>query len=83
MTLPLESVETHEFQSIFLNPNTDSQDIVRLCMNTAERFFHNKDIRSLRGAALCFSAQQFHSLGITRDDQKYFSEEVYDSLRKI
>jgi hypothetical protein len=80
MTHPSYDLNVKDFRSAFLNPHVKMDEVARICWNISAQAFLSKDIRSRRGAALCFAVQQFSDLGLSRSNQEEMAQQVADSL---
>lgn len=80
MTYPNDDQNVKDFRTAFLNPQIKMDEVVRICLDSSMRTFFSKDMKSGRGAALCFAVQQFRALGLSRADQKEMTQQVVDTL---
>jgi len=74
--------QSKDFRDAFLNQDIELDAIGRLCWNFTSQKFMAKDIRSRRGAALCFAVQQFSDLGLSIFNQEQMTQEIYDSIQR-
>lgn len=72
------SIEVRDFQSSFLND--DFQEMKYMCKIVAKSRVLETDIRSVRGAAICFAAQQLCELGLTRSNQERVMEQLAQEI---
>ena len=72
-----------DIRSAILDPEDKLHDLARTCWNAASEAFLSKDIRSRRGAALCFAIQQFSAVGLSRSNQQEMACQVADGLSQF
>jgi hypothetical protein len=72
------SIEARDFQSSYLND--DFHDMMHICHVVAKSRFLEPDIRSARGAALCFAVQQLCELGLTRSNHEFFVQQLAQAI---
>jgi len=73
-------IDVKDFRSAFFNPDVDMGQVARTCWNVGARAFLSRDVRSRRGAALCFAVQQFAEIGLSTSNQEEMTQQVADSL---
>ena len=78
-----DDLKARDFRSIFLNPETKMEEVAQICWNTSIRSFFSRDIRSLKGAALCFAIQQFSELGLSTSNQEKMTEQIANSISHL
>ncbi len=83
MTYSKNDVNVSDFQSSFFNTNVEMNELARICWNVSSLSFHSKDVRSRKGAALCFAIQQFSEMGLSRLNQEEMTSQISDSLNQI
>lgn len=83
MTYSKNDANVNEFQTSFFNTNVEMNELARICWNVSKISFHTKDIRSRKGAALCFAIQQFSKIGLSRLNQEEMTSQIADSLNQI
>jgi len=71
------------FKDMFFNPDIDIEEVARLCYEITSKSFPINDIRSRRGAALCFCIQQFSDSGFNGNKQIEMAELMSETLVKI
>ncbi|KUG26048.1 putative atp-binding protein [hydrocarbon metagenome] len=76
-------INANDFQSSFFNTNVEMNELARIGWNVSNLSFHSKDIRSRRGAALCFAIQQFSEMALSRLNQEEMTFQIADSLNQI
>ncbi len=72
-----------DIRSAIVDPEEKLYDLTRTCWNAATEAFLSKDIRSRRGAALCFAIQQFSAVGLSRSNQQEMACQVADGLSQF
>ncbi len=72
-----------DIRSAILEPEEKLHDLARTCWNAASEAFLPKDIRSRRGAALCFAIQQFSAVGLSRSNQQEMACQVADGVSQF
>ncbi|MEZ5549043.1 MAG: DUF87 domain-containing protein [Pseudomonadales bacterium] len=78
MCFRASSVEARDFQSSYLND--DFRDMMHLCRIVAKSRFVEPDIRSVRGAAICFAVQQLCELGLSRSNQESLVQHLAQAI---
>jgi hypothetical protein len=76
-----EDPQSQDFREDFLNKDIELKAVARLCWNFTSQKFMAKDIRSRRGAALCFAVQQFSYLGLSTFNQEQMTQEIYEVIQ--
>ena len=69
-----------DFRLAFLNPEVHMDEVARTCWNIGARAFVPKDVKSRRGASLCFAVRQFAELGLTTSNQEEMTQQMADAL---
>jgi hypothetical protein len=77
-----EDPQSRDFREDFLNKDIELKIIARLCWNLSIQSFWAKDIRSRRGAALCFAIQQFSDMGLSSFNQDQMTQEIYEYIQR-
>lgn len=72
-----------KFQTSFSNINVSMNELALISRNVSNFPFHPKDIRSRKGAALCFAVQQFSDMGLSRLLQEDMASKIIYSLNQI
>jgi len=80
MRYPDDEQDVTGFRSAFMDSEIHMDELARICWNTTPQAFFPKDIRSRRGAALCFAVQQFSELGLSRVNQEEMTDQIAYSL---
>jgi len=80
MRYPDDDPDVRGFRSTFMDSEIQMDELARICWNATPQAFFPKDIRSRRGAALCFAAQQFSELGLSRVNQEEMTDQIANAL---
>lgn len=72
-----------DFRAAFSDPHTGMDALASVCWDASLQAFLPKDIRSRRGAALCFAVQQFSKLGVSPSVQESVVRQMADRINHI
>jgi len=80
MQCSADNLSVSDFRSGFMDPEIQMDELASICWNLTAHAFFPKDIRSRRGAALCFAIQQFSGLGLSRINQEDMADQTAHAL---
>ncbi len=80
MRYPDNDLNVRDFRSGFMDSEIKMNELAGICWSVTPQAFFPKDIRSRRGAALCFAVQQFSELGLSRSNQEEMAEQIANAL---
>jgi len=78
-----EDTDTRDFRALFRGTGRYVGSLADLCLEVAGSAVAPGDLRSRRGAALCFAVQQFGSLDLSGKLQADCSRSLLDALRSV
>jgi hypothetical protein len=70
----------NDFRSAFMDSKIKMTELARVSWNATSQAFFAKDIRSRRGAALCFAIKQFSEMGLSRGNQEDMTDQITEAL---
>ena len=73
-------IDQQNFAETFMNPSIEMDVLGKVCLNFGKKCFHYKDVRSIKGAALCFAIQQFADVGLNLTNQENMASQVHRYL---
>lgn len=84
-SMKLSNCESYinDFQVSFMSSDISMNKLARICWDASLKSFLFKDVRSRRGAALCFAVQQFSELNLGSVDQEDMTHELFNALQDI
>jgi hypothetical protein len=72
-----------DFRAQFMSLDVDAAALARTCWNATGDSIFVKDVRSRRGAALCFAVQQLSELGLSSSNQEEMAKQLLKPLENL